>query len=53
MMQISKPLYIYLQRPDTAQWVTIGRYLLDDHSGVIPFPSHGVPNEIDSADASP
>lgn len=33
-MPISKPLYIYLQRPDTAQWVTIGRYLLDEHSGI-------------------
>jgi serine/threonine-protein kinase HipA len=34
MMPISKPLYIYLQRPDTAQWVTVGRYLLEEHSGM-------------------
>ena len=24
---ISKPLFIYLQRPDTGEWVTVGRYL--------------------------
>ena len=23
----SKPLFIYLQRPDTGEWVTVGRYL--------------------------
>lgn len=27
---ISKPLFIYLQRPDTGQWVTVGRYLRGD-----------------------
>lgn len=27
MATISRPLYIYLQRPDTGQWVTVGRYL--------------------------
>jgi serine/threonine-protein kinase HipA len=27
MQTISKPLFIYLQRPDTAEWVTVGRYL--------------------------
>jgi hypothetical protein len=33
VMQSSRPLYICLQRPDTAQWVTIVRYLLDERSG--------------------
>lgn len=28
-MIISKPLFVYLQRPDTGQWVTVGRYLTD------------------------
>ncbi len=27
-MTISKPLYVYLQRPDTGTWVTVGRYTL-------------------------
>ncbi len=26
MPSISKPLYVYLQRPDTGEWVTVGRY---------------------------
>ena len=26
MLSISKPLYVYLQRPDTGEWVTVGRY---------------------------
>ena len=26
ILNISKPLYIYLQRPDTGEWVTVGRY---------------------------
>jgi serine/threonine-protein kinase HipA len=30
MMSISKPLYVYLQRPDTGEWVTVGRYKLND-----------------------
>lgn len=30
-MTTSKPLYIYLQRPDTGDWVTVGRYVLDAH----------------------
>lgn len=25
-MTISKPLFIYLQRPDSEDWVTVGRY---------------------------
>ncbi|GGD00708.1 type II toxin-antitoxin system HipA family toxin [Undibacterium terreum] len=25
----SRPLYIYLQRPDNGEWVTVGRYTLD------------------------
>jgi serine/threonine-protein kinase HipA len=28
-MIISKPLFVYLQRPDTGDWVTVGRYLTD------------------------
>lgn len=26
MPSISKPLYVYLQRPDNGEWVTVGRY---------------------------
>lgn len=26
----SKPLFVYLQRPDNGEWVTVGRYLRDD-----------------------
>ncbi|MFC0135973.1 type II toxin-antitoxin system HipA family toxin [Massilia eurypsychrophila] len=26
MMSISKPVYVYLQRPDSGEWVTVGRY---------------------------
>jgi serine/threonine-protein kinase HipA len=26
MASIFKPLYVYLQRPDTGEWVTVGRY---------------------------
>jgi len=26
MLNISKPLYVYLQRPDNGEWVTVGRY---------------------------
>lgn len=29
-MTISKPLYVYLQRPDSGDWVTVGRYLFDE-----------------------
>lgn len=29
MAGTSKPIYVYLQRPDTGQWVTVGRYLFD------------------------
>lgn len=29
MASTSKPLYIYLQRPDNGEWVTVGRYLFD------------------------
>lgn len=32
MRTTSKPLFIYLQRPDTAEWVTVGRYLARDGS---------------------
>ena len=28
-MTTSKPLFVYLQRPDTGEWVTVGRYVLD------------------------
>lgn len=26
MLNISKPLFVYLQRPDTGEWVPVGRY---------------------------
>lgn len=26
MLSISKPIYVYLQRPDSGEWVTVGRY---------------------------
>jgi serine/threonine-protein kinase HipA len=26
MLSISRPLYVYLQRPDSGDWVTVGRY---------------------------
>lgn len=26
MLNISKPLFVYLQRPDNGEWVTVGRY---------------------------
>lgn len=26
MLSISKPMYVYLQRPDNGEWVTVGRY---------------------------
>lgn len=29
-MIISKPLYVYMQRPDTGTWVTVGRYAEHD-----------------------
>ncbi len=31
-MTISKPLFVYLQRPDNGEWVTVGRYLLEKES---------------------
>jgi serine/threonine-protein kinase HipA len=36
-MSISKPLFVYLQQPDTAEWVTVGRYLLDKESNTGKF----------------
>lgn len=39
MTIISKPLYVYLQRPDNGEWVTAGRYTINQrgegvfHSG--------------------
>jgi serine/threonine-protein kinase HipA len=27
---ISRPLYVYLQRPDSGEWVTVGRYKTDE-----------------------
>jgi serine/threonine-protein kinase HipA len=36
-MTISKPLFVYLQRPDTAEWVTVGRYLGDPANGLGAF----------------
>lgn len=29
MASTSRPLYVYLQRPDTGEWVTVGRYRMD------------------------
>jgi len=29
-MTTSKPLFVYLQRPDTGDWITVGRYLQGD-----------------------
>lgn len=29
MASTSRPLYVYLQRPDTGEWVTVGRYRTD------------------------
>lgn len=36
-MTTSKPLFIYLQRPDTGDWVTVGRYLGDVKNGLGTF----------------
>jgi hypothetical protein len=33
MLAISKPLYVYLQRPDNGDWVTVGRYLAGPAAG--------------------
>ncbi|WP_238988604.1 type II toxin-antitoxin system HipA family toxin [Alcaligenes aquatilis] len=52
-MSISKPLYVYLQRPDTGQWVTVGRYIHDSSAKLGQFmyaPSYqdaGLPWSID------
>ncbi|MES2257725.1 MAG: HipA domain-containing protein [Pseudomonadota bacterium] len=52
-MMTSKPLYVYLQRPDNAEWVTAGRYLFDAVSKIGKFryaPSYitaGLPWPID------
>ncbi|HEV2610771.1 MAG TPA: HipA domain-containing protein [Noviherbaspirillum sp.] len=34
---ISKPIYVYLQRPDNGEWVTVGRYRLDREGGIGTF----------------
>lgn len=40
-----KPLYVYLQRPDTGQWVTVGRYIQKSKSeGVFRY----APSYLDS-----
>jgi serine/threonine-protein kinase HipA len=55
MASISKPIYVYLQRPDNGQWVTVGRYLFDSERSVGLFryaPSYldaGLPWSIDPA----
>lgn len=36
MLTTSKPLYVYLQRPDDGQWVTVGRY----QAGPVPGTGH-------------
>ncbi len=50
-MTTSKPLYIYLQRPDNGEWVTVGRYKLDGGQGRFLYaPSYlqaGLPWSID------
>jgi len=33
MTNISKPLFVYLQRPDNGEWVTVGRYQADTVAG--------------------
>ena len=33
MLTTSKPLFIYLHRPDNEEWVTVGRYLADPVAG--------------------
>lgn len=33
-MTTSSPLYIYLQRPDNGEWVTVGRYVLESDKQV-------------------
>jgi serine/threonine-protein kinase HipA len=53
MANTSKPIYVYLQRPDSGQWVTVGRYLFDSGRKVGLFryaPSYldgGLPWSID------
>lgn len=53
MASTSKPIFVYLQRPDTGQWVTVGRYLFDSDRKVGLFryaPSYldaGLPWTID------
>lgn len=32
-MTISKPLFVYLQRPDSGEWVTVGRYSRQEDAG--------------------
>lgn len=32
-MIISKPLYVYLRRPDNGEWITVGRYLKTTQGG--------------------
>jgi len=50
-MTISKPLYVYLQRPDNGEWVTVGRYKRGSDGGVFQYaPSYldaGLPWSID------
>ncbi|OZI26760.1 protein kinase [Bordetella genomosp. 9] len=50
-MNTSKPLYVYLQRPDSDEWVTVGRYNRRDETGVFRYaPSYleaGLPWSID------
>ncbi|WP_416048606.1 type II toxin-antitoxin system HipA family toxin [Cupriavidus basilensis] len=47
MMTTSKPLFIYLQRPDTGDWVTVGRYAqhADGRTGVFRY----APSYMDAA----
>ena len=43
-MTTSKPLFVYLQRPDTGEWVTVGRYLVDAGLGTFKY----APSYVDS-----
>lgn len=37
MATSSRPLFVYLQRPDNGAWVVVGRYVLDAQTGIGSF----------------
>ncbi len=49
MQSTSKPLYVYLQRPDNGEWVTVGRYQAGPAAGKGYF--RYAPSYIDAAKA--